>query len=323
VKLSRRQAFGIAAVIALVVAGLVYFVLTQQARRPAPESQEMVTVLVASQDIPSFTPVSAEMVGTKEVAAGEAPRDALTTAEQAIGRIAQAQVRTGDVLTRTLVAPRSADAGLTFVIPPGMRAVTVALDPISGVGGFVFPNDRVDVLVTFQQGDVAITKTILQNVMVLAINEETSRPKPARTTTGAAQGEGAEAKTESTAPATEQVKSATLAVTPDEAQQLILSAFKGAVHLVLRPRDDESIVSLAGQSDFALMGLEAPEGARKEPEEREMTQAEMIAAMGWPPGYAQPPGQAAAAAPAPQPAPEPAETVEVIRGNTREVVTPQ
>lgn len=317
-RISRRQAFAVAAIIAVVVAGLVYFVLSREATPTEPVEPQVVTVVVAARDIAPFTTITPDMLASTELEARAAPSGALNEAHQAIGKVSQSSIVEGQTITGTDVGPRSAQQGLTFAIPEGMRAVTVALDPISGVGGFVFPGDRVDVLSTFQQGDVAVTRTILQNVQVLAMNEQTTRPAAA----GArVQATDAPAETDTAdAPATIQVRSATLAVSPDQAQSLLLSAFKGAVHLALRPREEQTVVSLPGQTDYALMGMERPAQQRDEPEPAPEPQP--VAPNGWPAMYGPMPQPAPAPAPAaqPEPAPAPAPTVEVFRGGEREVV---
>ncbi|MFW5868106.1 MAG: Flp pilus assembly protein CpaB [Armatimonadota bacterium] len=328
-RLTRRQAFAVAAIIAVVVAGLVYFVLS---RETAPEESieaQTVNVLVATQDISPFTTITPEMLESNEMDTRAAPAGALNAPEQAIGKVSQSSIIRGQTITSSDVGPRSAQQGLTFAIPEGLRAVTVALDPISGVGGFVFPGDRVDVLSTFQQGEVAVTRTILQNVEVLAMNEQTTRPAATGTaaaqTTGQTTDEGAQEQDGGDAPATVQVKSATLAVTPDQAQSLLLSAFKGAVHLALRPREEGTVVSLASQTDWALMGMEAPsDEPAEEPEPEADPEQQPVGPNGWPPMYGPTPQQQAQPEPQPQPQaqpePEPAPTVEVFRGNEREVI---
>ncbi|MGM0492825.1 MAG: Flp pilus assembly protein CpaB [Armatimonadota bacterium] len=320
VRLTRRQAFAVAAIIAVIVAGLVYFVLSRETAPEEPTEPQTVSVLVADQDIGPFTTITAEMISVKEMDARAAPSGALNEPGQAIAKVSQTAIIEGQTITGSDVGPRSAQQGLTFVIPEGLRAVTVALDPISGVGGFVFPGDRVDVLTTIQQGDTAITRTILQNVEVLAMNEQTTRPAGAGRATAQATDQPA-GEQEGEAPATIQVKSATLAVSPDQAQSLLLSAFKGAVHLALRPREEESMVSLASQTEWQLMGMEPP---AEEGEEEPAEQPEPVAPNGWPAMYGpmgQPPAQQPAdAQPQAQPAPQPAPTVEVYRGNEREVV---
>jgi len=316
VRLTRRQAFTVAAIIGVIVAGLVYFVLRKQTATPEVTEPETVTVLVATQDIAQYDAITSEMVGTTEMNTRAVPSGALTEPGQVVGKLAQVPIFAEQTLTAGDVSERTAAQGLTFVIPQGMRAVTVALDPISGVGGFVIPHDRVDVLTTFQQGEVAITKTILQNIEVLAMNEQTSRPA---TTSGSGGTQSSDDGTqaEGEAPAQMQVKSATLAVAPDQAQSLLLSAFKGAIHLALRPRQDDVVVSLIGQTDWALVGLEPP--SDDEPEEQPADQAQPIMPPGWP-VYPQP-AQPTTAAPAPAPEPAAPPTIEVIRGGDREVVT--
>ncbi|MBD3292667.1 MAG: Flp pilus assembly protein CpaB [Armatimonadia bacterium] len=323
-RLTRRQAFAVAAIIALIVAGLVYFVLTQQTAPPDTEEVEDVVVLAAAMDIPAYTTVTGEMLGAVEMKSNAVPSGALSSPGDAIGKISQRQIMKGQTITASDVGARSAKQGLTFVIPNGMRAVTVALDPISGVGGFVFPGDRVDVLTTFEQNEVAMTRTILQNVEVLAMNEQVSRPTPSGGTEASDQGDGGGTEDEA-APAIQQVRSATLSVTPDEAQTLLLSAFRGAVHLALRPREDETMVSLSGQTNWSVMGMEPPE----EDEDAQLRQGpdqppyDMPPGAMWGPQWAgngQPPTTPPPGQPQAQPEPEPAPTVEVIRGGDREVV---
>lgn len=317
-RLTRRQAFTIAAVLGLIVAGLVYFVLNQQAATPVVTEPEQVTVVVATQDIPAFTTVTGEMVETREIASAAAPANAISMPADAIGKIAQISLAAGQTLTQASVGPRTAAHGLTFVIPKDHRAVTVALDPISGVGGFVYPGDRVDVLATFHNGDLSMTRTILQNVEVLAMNDITVRPRNNHTqqlTDEPDVDDGREA------PATEQVRSATLSVAPDQAQSLILSAYKGSLHLVLRAREDESVVSLPGQTHWALMGMDPPKSVQ-EKAEPSLPEPQQMAAMGWPPGWGAP-VEHAPPAPAPAVAEPAAPTIEIIRGTEREIVRPE
>ncbi len=325
--LTRRQAFGVAAVIALIVAGLVYMVLNQQAAGPPPVAPTTVNVVVATQDIAPYKTITSEMIELREMSSAAAPEGAVTAPGQVVGQIAQVQIASGQPITRGQVTARTAAQGLTFVIPEGLRAVTVALDAISGVGGFVYPGDHVDVLTTLQQGEVTLTRTIVQNVQVLAMNDIVSRPSASRGQQQATdQQQGGTGESEGGAPVAEQVKSATLAVTPEQAQAIILSAFKGAVHLVLRPPEEDTIVSLERTSDWALMGLSAPPDGEPAEEEQEVATGPMGQPVGWPAGMYAPPGMAGAAAAPPSAAPaEPSAppTVEVIRGTDREVVTPQ
>jgi Flp pilus assembly protein CpaB len=166
------------------------------------------------------------------------------------------------------------------------------------------------VLATFVQEDMTITKTVLQDVVVLAVNEQTMRPPPRKQV---ATEEGAETKEEK-APATEQVKSATIAVTPHEAQILVLSAAQGSVHLALRARGDHDLAPLEASNEWALVGRRPPPpeptpeaAAEEEKAKEEKAEAKIEEAKKEPE----------------KPAGPPPPTVEVIRGNQREVVTMQ
>jgi pilus assembly protein CpaB len=313
VRLTRKQAIGVAAAIALVVAVLVYVVLNRQAHKPAVTQPAMVAVVVMKNVVPAHEEVKGGDVEIKQVPREQAPPDALRLPAEAVGSIARTELAAGSVLKRSDVTSRSAMSGLTYVIPPGMRAVTVALDPISGVGGFVFAGDRVDLLATFNAGrEPTLTKTIVQDVEVLAMNEQTVRPvvrEPEATNEG---GEKAEK-----APATQQVRSATLAVTPHDAQVIVLSSTKGTIHLVLRRRADREQVELPPSHEYALMG-----GIKLEPMQLEEKEAERAEQPPWPTAWGPPPG-AVEGERAPEEAPEegpPPVTAEIIKGGEREVV---
>ena len=304
----------VAAVIAMVVAVLVYVVLNRQAPRPEPTEAANVTIVVAKSKIPAYTEISEGMLETKTIPRDQAPAQALDDPKQAIGRLSQFAVAQGEPLTRGDVVTPGAEHGLTFRIPEGMRAVTVALDPITGVGGFIQPGDRVDVLACFDADrEPVTTKTILQDVTVLAINEQTVRPPIKKPVTS---DESAE-KTEEKSPATEQVKSATVAVTPQQAQVLVLSATRGTIHLVLRAREDHEHMALDPSDEWSLVGKLGSVVERLEkPDEPEQP--------GWPSGWGPPPGQEPEEEPEdeePEKAEPPLPTVEVLRGNDREVVT--
>jgi pilus assembly protein CpaB len=103
-----------------------------------------------------------------------------------------------------------------------MRAVTVGVNVVSGVGGFILPRTRVDVLVTVTgvgKSSDRQTKTILQNVEVLAVDQTYDQ--------------------DSDDPVT--VKSVTLLVTPEEAEQLALAANEGVLQLALRSGADDEL----------------------------------------------------------------------------------
>lgn len=146
------------------------------------------------------------------------------TIEDFAGSVVRAPIGQGEPVTgRRLVQP--GDAGfMAAVLSPGMRAVAVPISPETGAGGFILPNDRVDVLVTFDEetegrrgGRNIVARTVVENVRVLAIDQVFG------------DGEGEENVIGDTA---------TLELTPEQARAMSLAVARGEVHLVLRSLSD-------------------------------------------------------------------------------------
>jgi pilus assembly protein CpaB len=126
------------------------------------------------------------------------------------------------------------------MIPDGMRAMSVRVDDVTGVSGFITPNSRVDVLVAGQTGDEESgrdqrSKLVLQNIRVLAIGTsiEQREDKPV------------------------EVPTVTLLVTPDEAEKLTLAARYEPVRLALRNYGDAAVVGTPGVSTGSLFQVSA------------------------------------------------------------------
>jgi pilus assembly protein CpaB len=144
------------------------------------------------------------------------------------------------ILTNKLAAKGSGE-GLIALIEPGTRAISVQVNEISGVSGFIQPGTRVDVLFTrtFSNGDAA-TATILQNVKVLAYGKQldpATRLDPRDTTKPTV---------------------ATLLVTQEQAEKLVLAMQRGRIQLVLRNPLDEDIDEFSLPMESADLGIEEP-----------------------------------------------------------------
>jgi pilus assembly protein CpaB len=130
---------------------------------------------------------------------------------------------------------------LSIVIPEGMRAVSVKVDEVIGVAGFVLPGTRVDVLVTLNpssEPEAAATRVILQNVQTLAAGQMIQRDKDGTPVT---------------------VAVITLLVNPDEAQKLTLAATKGRIQLALRNTLDlEEVETTAIRAGNLIQQAERP-----------------------------------------------------------------
>ncbi len=295
-RMTRRLAIAIAVVCGLLAALLTYFYLSKLQQQAVPgkvaQNVELVTPL---RNITAGTVIRSEMLGTIEVPEGEVPATAVRSTTDITGQIAVVDLTAGQPIKRNQV---QAPTRLSYRVPKGMRAVTVAIDPVVGVAGFLKPGDRVDVIATFDINDVTVTRTVLQNVELLAIGTTAISTTPEKP---AAEGKEAQAK-----PAAKEQPNATLAVDPEQAQKLILSDMRGKLRLALRPKFEDQYVALAATDAVDVIGEEFEKAmAAKEqtpPEPSEVTH---------PPA---PPGATLIREPR-------GPTVEVIRGTERETVT--
>ena len=186
-------------------------------------------------------------------------------------------------------------AGLTAAIPEGMRAVGVKVNDVIGVAGFVLPGSRVDVVVSgspTKNGEVEMSKVILENVLVLAAGQNVTSDVNGKP---------------------QNVQVVTLVVTPDESQKLALASVDGKLQLALRNPMDLARLNPEAQRRDSLYGASAhkPEPAPQPAVARNPTRK------------ISPPPVAAAPTPTPQPvaAPAPKFALQLIQGSKTESVT--
>lgn len=196
------------------------------------------------------------------------------------GRVAKQDLFPGEPIFTEKVSGSDTNGGLPAVIPNGMRAISVAVTEVKGVAGFVKPGDRVDVLSTFEvdkgEEKVRITRTVLQNVLVLASAQ--TMVKDTRydidTPDGVTRGEATPKPVEKDADkqdtskksredkektakqrekerkdaekAARLVSSVTLAVTPEQVEKMALAEETGEIRLSLRPETDHQVTTLGG-----------------------------------------------------------------------------
>ncbi len=308
-RLTRRQALSIAVVCGVLAAVLSYVYLKRPTAPKPPPEVAQVQVLIANADIPTGARLNPSLLGVKAMTETEAPKGAILADEgwegKVEGMVAVASLQTNDILTDTSVRRPTSQLGLAFMVPDGMRAVTVSLDEVSGVGWLVKPGDRVDVLATFElPDDTILTKTVLQDIDLLAIGTQIvpePEPEPA-----------AEEGAPKPKPAPRQQTTATLCVSPDDAQRLVLADTKGKLRLALRRAGDTRLVAAKPTSLTDMTGYvplkpqEAPGGPG-------------APGQALPPWY-QPPPQPGGQGPRPEG--KPRNAVEVVRGSEREVIVP-
>ena len=171
-------------------------------------------VLVAANDLAVGTKLQDRDVFRVRYPRANLPGNVYTEPRQVIGRGVILPINKGEFLLPSKLAPEKAGSGLPSLIPPGMRAVSVRVNDVVSVAGFVQPGSRVDVLLTGNSGtgNERQATTVLTNVAVIAV--------------GKSLGSGA-AET-ATAPVI------TLLVSPDDAQKLALAVQEGRIQLALR-----------------------------------------------------------------------------------------
>jgi pilus assembly protein CpaB len=231
-------AFGIAWLSALVLS---YWVYRTSA---APAKRDVVSIVAAARDLPVGKRIEQADLKLITFDRKDLPTGAFLKRDDLIDRAVSTQITAGEPVLTTKVASKGSGEGLMAVIEPGTRAISVQVNEISGVSGFIQPGTRVDVLFTrtFSNGDAATT-TILQNVKVIAYGKQLA--PPARID-----------PRDNTKPTV-----ATLLVTQDQAERLVLAMQRGRIQLVLRNGLDEEITEETFPVESADLGIEEPRRA--------------------------------------------------------------
>ncbi|RST29699.1 Flp pilus assembly protein CpaB [Sphingomonas ginkgonis] len=226
----RRQsllALGVAVVLGLVAVYLANTFIAASARQSASAPLGTAKVAVAGVPLDYGSPVTPDKVRFVDFPTASIPPGSFATAASLMpggkARVALRPMAINEPILASKVSGQGQGASLAALLPDGKRAAAVRINDVSGVAGFVQPNDSVDVLITRQnQGVTAqqVTDVLLQNVRVIAIDQtakdDNGQPKVGRT--------------------------ATLEVTPVDAQKLALGEQVGGLSLVLRkPGADQDI----------------------------------------------------------------------------------
>lgn len=190
------------------------------AKLNASPDDNLQAVVVATVEIPFGQMIEAQQVTVVRMPRGTVPDDAFDAPDQVVGKIATFSMLRGDILRSARVAEHLGGSTLASLIASNKRAVSVRVDDVVGVAGFLLPGNRVDVLATRKNGgsDGAESRTILQDLRVLAVDQTAS--------------------TDKTQPVV--VRAVTLEMTPKEAEVLVKAMSEGRLQLALRnPLDDQ------------------------------------------------------------------------------------
>lgn len=142
------------------------------------------------------------------------------------GTVVRAMILPGQPITRNALVHGDASGFMAATLTEGMRAISIGINTDSGAGGFILPNDKVDVILTrklYGNSNRGVAKTILTNLRVLAVDQTFKQEKDTRTVIG---------------------RTATVEVSPEQAETLAAAAQSGQLSLALRALTDGAATSL-------------------------------------------------------------------------------
>jgi pilus assembly protein CpaB len=235
----RSRIFAVLAIAILAGGGLAYgtynFVQNNQPAQSAATPTQ--SIVVAAVNLQLGAQLKKEDLQVMAFPAGKAPEGTFSQPSELIGRGIIVPIVKNEPILAAKLASKEAGSGLPPIIPEGMRAVSVRVDEVVGVAGYVLPGNRVDVLATAnptdQRSDMT-TKVILSNVQVLT------------------SGTRMEQDQENTKPV--QVTVVTLLVFPEQAERLALASTEGKIQLALRNPLDQGTPETSGIKTSGLMG---------------------------------------------------------------------
>jgi pilus assembly protein CpaB len=233
----------IIALLAAVTFGLIAAVSVKQYLLTTQALNRTNDVVVAKVEIPLGSRIIPEQLAIAQFPANVTPPGALSTIDDnLIGRVAVSAISPREPVTEARLAPIGAAGGLSSVIPEGYRAMTVAVNDVVGVSGFIMPGTLVDIVVviTPPKGsgtEEMISKIVLQNIKVLASGQNIDKPKNDREVERG-------------------IKAVTLQVTPEQAEKLALASSEGKLQLVMRNSVDQADEQTAGANKRSLLSGE-------------------------------------------------------------------
>jgi pilus assembly protein CpaB len=251
----------------------------------APRAEKTVAIQAAAHDMQSGTRLQKGDLKTIRVREADVPKSAITDEKQALDRPLLFPVGANEALTTYKIGGTAGVEGLPASIDVGMRAISVPINDSSGVSGLILPRAHVDVLFTRPgSANEAVTATILEDVVVLAIGRNTEVAN-----VNAANNSQNTNRT--------QAQSATLLVTPEQAQKVELAKNQGKISLALRnPLDRTVAADSKPTTSQALYPVSKPPALKAAPK-------------------VDPPKPVAPDPPPPPPPPPPKKIVDVFRGD--------
>ncbi|MCE0494314.1 Flp pilus assembly protein CpaB [Vibrio salinus] len=176
------------------------------------ERVEREPVVVAAIEIPEGTIIEEQELSIKLLEKSWRNESQFSEKEQLIGRVVGTTIFPDEMVTAPHLAPEGEGSTLAHLLPEDKRAVTIRVNDVIGVAGFLLPGNKVDVLSTVKRGAYANTRTVLKDIKVLAV-DQTARTKENKPII---------------------VRAVTLEVSPKDAEKLLSANSRGNIQLALR-----------------------------------------------------------------------------------------
>jgi len=235
---AKQSQLALTFILALVLALAASYMVYRQLSSATPVEAQGQQVIIAAADLTIGTPLTEEDLAVTRWPTADLPAGTAMDKDALIGRPLIYPVFKGEPILTSKLALEGSGAGLSAVIDEGMRAVSIRVDEVVAVAGFVVAGTHVDIMLTGNpgSGEEQLTQTILEDVQVLAAGQSIqpdAEGKPQR------------------------VNVVTFLCTPDDAAKVILAASEGRIQLVLR-----NAVEKEGEDE--LTKKELPKVGRRE-----------------------------------------------------------
>ncbi|MGB1008194.1 MAG: Flp pilus assembly protein CpaB [Thiolinea sp.] len=187
------------------------------------QNSAKISVVTAVTDIAYGQALSTENLMLKTLPEALVPPGTIGSIEEATGKIAKGEIFQGEILLAKRLTGKEEGTILAALVNKNMRAVSIRVNDVIGVAGFLLPGNRVDVLASRMEDRRSITRTVLRNIKVLAVDQtaEASKDKPLL------------------------VQAVTVEVSPADSEKLFQAVQEGSIHLTLRNPVDSSDQQIA------------------------------------------------------------------------------
>ncbi len=187
------------------------------------KTEDTVTVMTAALTIPYGHKVEPQHLKQIEMPESVIPNGTVSNPDELIGKVAQTEIIQGEILMAARFSEHAQGSTLASLIEPTKRAITVRVNDVVGVAGFLLPGNRIDILASRVINKRAYTRTLIEDLKVLAVDQT--------------------ATTNEKDPVI--VRAVTLEVTPAEAERIVTARSEGPIQLSLRNPEDDQVAKAA------------------------------------------------------------------------------